>query len=342
MADSQLIHADSGAPAIGKGRRTALTAAATAAIGAVGVVLAKPAQAAAGSALLLGRSNSAGSSPTAVSSSTTGTAFGVTATAGHALVGAARLNNKFGILARNDATTSGTGGAMLADGKTNAGVVGRTANRNQYGVVALNSGATLGDSGALLAEGAANVGLVAFTHAPLGANGQPAIYGDGLAGGWASWMVGDEVVDGGLFAAFNLVGVQDPGNPANPISYREVVSGEDAVHTQSGRADLTAGSATVTVTASFLTAADLGAASTAVQLTAMDTAMPNLSATITTTGFTISGGAVTGSVSWTVTAPRRPPGTTAAAAAAGAKASTRLTSPVTRRKTGTPKRSSLT
>jgi hypothetical protein len=232
MTDSQLTHANPETTTARRGRRAVLTAGATAAIGAVGVALADPAEAAAGSPLLLGRSNSAGSSATAVSTTTTGTAFGVTATAGHGLVGVAKLNNKFGILGRNDATTAGTGGAVLADGKTNPGLVGRTANRNTYGIVALNTGTALGDSGALVAEGGVNVGVVAFTDAPAGANTQPALYADGGAGAWASWLIGDEIVDGTLFAAFSLVGVRDP---VNPIGYRPAVSGEDPVHTQSGR-----------------------------------------------------------------------------------------------------------
>jgi hypothetical protein len=334
MTDSHFTHATSETTIARRGRRAVLTAGATAAIGAVGVALADTADAAAGSPLLLGRSNSADSSPTAVSSTTTGTAFGVTATAGHGLVGVAKLSNKFGILGRNDATTAGAGGAVLADGKTNPGLVGRTANRNTYGIVALNTGTSLGDSGALVAEGGVNVGVVAFTDAPAGANSQPAIYGDGGVGAWASWLIGDVIVDGTVFAAVSLVGVRDP---VNPIGYREAVSGEDAVHTQSGRATLDGtGGATVSVSPTFLDAADLAAATTSVQLTAMGSAMPNLAATITATGFTISGGTANGSVSWTVTAPRLAPGTTAAAAAA--KASARRTSPAIRRTAAAPRR----
>ncbi len=336
MTDSQFIPANPETTTARRGRRAVLTAGATAAIGAVGMALADPAEAAAGSALLLGRSNSAGSSATAVSTTTTGTAFGVTATAGHGLVGVAKLNNKFGILGRNDATTAGTGGAVLADGKTNPGLVGRTANRNTYGIVALNTGTALGDSGALVAEGGVNVGVVAFTDAPAGANTQPAIFADGGAGAWASWLIGDEQLDGVLFAAVSMVGVHDAA-AANAVGYREVVSGESPIHTQSGRATLGATGATaVDLSATFLDAVDLPNATTSVQLTAMGSAMPNLAATITETGFAITGGAIAGSVSWTVTAPRR--ALTAVAAAAAAKTSAARTSPASRRTAGAPQR----
>lgn len=286
----------------GQGSRRALLAAGTtAALGAVGVALARPAEAAAGQALLLGRSNTSGSSATAVSSSTTGTAFGVTATAGHGLVGIARANSKFGHIARNDATTTGTGGALLGDGKANAGVVGRTANRNAYGIAGFNTGTAGGNSGAVLANGGSNVGLAAFTAAPAGVNAAPAIFADGGLGAWASWLIGDQVVDGFLFASRNLVGVQEPGNV---ITYRTVVSGESAQHVESGRVTLDlSGAGTVVLPAGYLAATSLGA-DTSVQLTAMGTAMPNLAATLTTTGFTVSGGVSGGSVSWTVSSPR--------------------------------------
>jgi hypothetical protein len=333
MTDSQSTQDTPETTTPRNGRRAALTVGATAAIGAVGVALAKPAEAAAGSALLLGRSNSSGSSPTAVTSTTTGTAFGVTATPGHGLVGVAKLNSKFGILARNDATTAGAGGAVLADGKTNSGLLGRTANRNAYGIVALNTGTALGNSGALVAEGGVNVGVVAFTDAPAGANTQPALYADGGAGAWARWLIGDEVVDGVLFAVVSMVGVRDSA-AANGIGFREAVSGETPVHTQSGRVTLNAlGNAAVDLSAAFLDETDLASSTTSVQLTAMGSAMPNLAATITATGFSISGGAGAGSVSWTVTAPRLALATTAAA-----RASAKGASPASRRTASAPRR----
>jgi hypothetical protein len=92
----------------------------------------------------------------------------------------------------------------------------------------------------------------------------------------------------------------------------------------------------VNVSTTFLDAADLAATSTSVQLTAMASPMPNLAATITATGFTISGGTAAGSVSWAITAPRLAPGSTAAAAAA--KAPARRTSPASRRTAGAPQR----
>lgn len=337
MTDFQPTQANPDTLSTRRGRRAALAAGATAAIGAAGILLARPADAAAGSPLLLGRSNSAGSSNTLVSSSTTSVAFAVRGTGGHAFIGDCTVAGRWSVYGRSLATTAGAGGAVRGDGHANVGVFGITTNQNQYGIVALNTSAAAGDSGALVADGGANAGVVAFTEAPAGVNANPAIYADGGAGAWASWLLGDEVLDGTLFAAFNLVGVQDT---ANGIGYREAVSGEDPVHTQSGRATLDgSGTATVAMTASFLDAANLTAATTSVQLTAMATAMPDLAATMTSNGFTITGGAASGSVSWTITAPRRAP--TTAAAAAGAKAGALLTSSKTmsaRRTTSAPRR----
>lgn len=305
----------------GQGSRRALLAAGTtAALGAVGVALARPAEAAAGQALLLGRSNTSGTSATAVSSSTTGTAFGVTATAGHGLVGVAKLSTKFGILGRNDATTVSSGGAILGDGRTNVGVVGRCTNRNNYAIAAVSSGTAGGNSGGLLANGGANFGVAAFTSAPAGANDRPALYAQGGASAWAGWMDGDLVVDGALFAQVSLVAAQ----AAAGLTYREVVSGETPKHTESGRVALdAAGNGTVTLSAGFLAAANLSLPSVSVQLTAMGTGMPNLAATVTATGISISGGAPNGDVSWSVSAPRHVPGAPLAAGVA-ARGTTRV------------------
>lgn len=296
-------------------RRTLLAAGTTAALGAVGVALARPAEAAAGDALLLGRSNSAGGSATSVASGTTGTAFGVTASAGHGLIGIAKLNSKFGILGRNDGATPGPGAAILAEGKTNVGLVSRTGNRDNYGLVALNT-STLAPapnasfSGALLSDGGrGGAGLVAFSSSPV-TNAVPALYAEGTVSGWASWINGDEQVDGGLFALFNLVGTQTPAG----VRYREAVSGDAPSHTASGRLTLDAtGNAAVTLPQTFRDSAQLSAA--AVLLTAMGTGMPNLAATVTATGFTVAGGAANGIVSWQVVAPRHVPGAAIPAAA---------------------------
>jgi len=336
MTDPQPSHTTPDAPATSmRGRRAALAAGATAAIGAVGVVLAGPAEAAAGGPLLLGRSNSSGGVKTTVSSSTTSVVLTASGSAGHGVLGSASSAAKWGLYGRNTATAAGAGGAIRGDGHSNIGVLGVTTSENTYGVAAINASTAPGNFGALLADGRANSGLVAFTNAPTGANSNPAIYADGGDGAWASWLIGDEFVDGGLFAAFNLIGVQDP---IDNIGYREAVSGEDPVHTQSGRAPIDdQGNGSVTVTASFLNAADLAAATTSVQLTAMGVAMPSLAATLTADGFTISGGAPSGSVSWTVTAARRPPAT-AALAAVGAKARTSSKVIAARRNASAPKR----
>src|SRR5262245_4251895 len=135
MTASQPTHADPD-PQTPRGRRAALTAGATAAIGALGVVLARPAEAKAGSPLLLGRSNISGSSGTLVSSTSTTAAFSARCTAGSALIGDTTSAAKWAVYGRNLASRAGAAGAVRGDGHGNVGVLGSTTNRDQYGIVA--------------------------------------------------------------------------------------------------------------------------------------------------------------------------------------------------------------
>ncbi|WP_088320163.1 hypothetical protein [Kineosporia sp. R_H_3] len=255
------------------GRRTVLAAGAAAAAGALGVALARPAEAAAGSALLLGRSNTSGGSGTTVASTSTGSAFYVKASAGNGILCDAASASKWAVYARSTATTAGTAGAVFG-------------------------------------KGGKNVGVQATTAAPVSpvSAQRPALYADGGAGGWGSLVVGDEVVDGAVFASFALTGVHDPSQTANGgVGYADVVSGAGGYHVATGTLTLGAATTTGTVTLdpAFRSAGDLGRAS--VQLTPMGQAMSGLYASLdAATGvLTVNGGVAAGVVSWTVSAPRK-------------------------------------
>jgi hypothetical protein len=291
------------------GRRALLAAGATAALGAVGVALARPADAAPGGPLLLGRTNTSATVSTVVTSTNSNYTLSSQATAGHAVLGDTTSNARNGVYGRNRSTTHGTGlpgAGVRGDGGRNVGVIGTTGNQNEYGIVGLNTAVAVGSAGAVVGDGTTNPGVVAFTEAP--AKSAPALYASG-ASGWAAWLDGEARVDGAL-----LVGV--PGATAGTTDYRPVASTEAAVHTTSGRATLDGtGAVTVTLPAAFLAAATVTAADAVVQLTAMDGAMPGLFATVTATTVGIAGGTAAGSVSWTITAPRKAaPGTLAVVA----------------------------
>jgi hypothetical protein len=128
-------------------RRSILKAAAG---GAAGVALGllghpAPAEAAAGSAMLLGKANSAGTGSTSLTTKSTsnslkvaqtGTGPGVSAT----VTGAART----ALTASNTATASGTGGAIVADGRKNHGLTATTAATARRAITARNTGGGTG------------------------------------------------------------------------------------------------------------------------------------------------------------------------------------------------------
>jgi len=109
------------------------------------------ADAAAGSSLILGASNSAGTSNTALTTTSTGSALKVTQSgSGYAL----------------DAYQSagaGTGTAIHASGGQNNGIVTKTSGKDKYALDALQQASAGGNGAAISASGGKNNGIVATT-----------------------------------------------------------------------------------------------------------------------------------------------------------------------------------
>ncbi|MGD0863645.1 MAG: hypothetical protein ABSA21_12980 [Candidatus Limnocylindrales bacterium] len=131
--------------------------------------LPRPAEAAAGGSLIMGSSNSAGTSNTSLTTDSTGTALLVTQTgAGTALRGSALAVNgiagfftsangsgvsgvtankdKYAVYGGNDATATGSGAAVRAAGEQNNGLVATTASASAYAIKATNTNTGTGPS----------------------------------------------------------------------------------------------------------------------------------------------------------------------------------------------------
>jgi hypothetical protein len=120
------------------------------------------AEAAAGGSLIMGASNSAGTTNTDLATNSTGTALYVhqnstgtavrgianngvagffTSSNGSGVSGVVANNTKYGVYGANDALTHGTGAAMRANGEQNHGLVATTADVNSYAIKATNTNA---------------------------------------------------------------------------------------------------------------------------------------------------------------------------------------------------------
>jgi hypothetical protein len=173
---------------IPRSRRALLAAAA----GGLGALLATalgrplPARGAAGSPLILGSTtNSAGTSNTALSTSSTGTALLVTqngsgtalrgsavgagsiagfftASNGTGISGVTGNPASYGVYGANDGAV-GSGGAVRANGQNSHGLVATTNHAQHYAVYAVQNAASTGDGAAILALAANNDGLVAVS-----------------------------------------------------------------------------------------------------------------------------------------------------------------------------------
>jgi hypothetical protein len=271
-------------------RRVVAAAGAAGVAAAVDVAGARPAGAAAGGALLLGRSNDAQNAPTWLYTTVSGIGVGV-------------VQNG-----------SGVAGQFL--GTANDGVVGLTRAGDRWGVHGTSLATSPGSGGAVRAEGGPNTGLFADTDPAV--HDVPALIavgGDGA--GTAQVARGTSYLDGDACLLRAWVGVG--GTSGERLAYAPLVSGERAQHTTSGRVALpSSGTATVTLPATFLAACD--EASLVVMLTPIGLAMSGLYVTTTSTGFVVKGG-LKGSVFWTATANRTvmdlPRPTPAAAALSG-------------------------
>lgn len=155
-------------------RRTALrVGAAGAAATAVGVALASDADAAAGQAVLQGRTNTVGTPGTVLTSSGTEISLTVRNTgAGAAAFFFGQNNNgfaggtgsgtKYGLSAANTGA-AGTGAAVAASGGNNTGILANTTNSDRFALEAVNLSPLSSLGGAVLADGGeANPAVVAI------------------------------------------------------------------------------------------------------------------------------------------------------------------------------------
>ncbi|WP_088288012.1 hypothetical protein [Kineosporia sp. A_224] len=288
-----------------RGRRTAIVAGATAALGVAGAALAAPAAAAAGAPVVLGRRSSSGGSRTTVVSTNPASTVRVVGSGGTGVIGDTDTALKWGVHGRNHGAAAAPGttvsrGGVRGEGRHAVGVRGDTDNPRLPGVWGLGSGAAPDGGAGVVGDGRSAAGVAAFTRAR-DLHPQPALYADGRQSPypWAGWFAGNVRVDGEVTADHLWVG-------AGPVNV-EVVSSEfdTPLHLTTGTARLGAdGTTFVEWFAFFADAADV--ATTTVQLTAASGPMPGLWAVVADGGFTINGGTPSGDVMWTATARRRP------------------------------------
>jgi hypothetical protein len=302
-----------------RGRRALLTTGATAALGALGIAVARPAEAAAGGAALLGRSNTSGGSTTTVSSSSPSGTFWSKATAGPAVVADTKAASKWAVLARNQSTVTGSAGAVRAEGGRNTGVHASTASNLTWAAHVVNTGAASDSApgGGLRVEGRNTLGLFVDTDPDVAdVPALTSIGGDGEFNGTALLASGSTYLDGKAMALRSYTGVLGPGatSDTNVLWYAPVTSGEADYHTVTETVALDgAGGATVDLAtdyaaayAAFPVAVDM--ATLRIQLTAVGAAMPDLHAVWTpdaaATSFGVAGGTASGTVHFTISAKR--------------------------------------
>ena len=252
------------------GRRAVLIAGATAAFGAVGVVSAGGAEAAA-RPVYLGLNNDARNRSTTIRVASTASGFRVYQT--------------------------GTGhGAYLEATRAN-GLGSSTGSSRHHGVHARNTSNMRGAGGAVRASIAATRAQVT----PRPVKNVPAVKATGGAGaGVALLAEGESYLDGDALALRSWVGVLDD---RGRLAYAPLVSGEQACHTAHGLVVLDAeGTREVSLGAAFVAAADLS--TLAVSLTPRGKAMPDLWADPTSSGFVVGGGRPWGRVFWMAFADR--------------------------------------
>jgi hypothetical protein len=167
-------------------RRALLTAGGVAAAAGAAAVVATPAEAATGSALILGRPN-AQSTTTTVTSTTTGVAMQVNAVGAAAsfqssgsngFAGGTTHKDHYGLSCSNKGTTAGAGAALAASGLRNTAIVANTDNAAKYVLDASNRGATAATpAGAVSAYGGIGDGVVAASAGdPTGFSGVTAFH----------------------------------------------------------------------------------------------------------------------------------------------------------------------
>jgi hypothetical protein len=299
--DAAHVATDADAPSR-RGRRALIAGAATAAVGALGVAIAKPADAAAGSALLLGRSNTSGSAQTVVASTNTTAAVNVRGSGGSGVLGDTDSRDRWGVHSRNTATSliGGAGGAVRGEGRNNTGVRGDTTNPDRHGLSAVNNAAASGLGTAVRANGRNNVGVWATADDI----NVPAVFADGAnSAGVAMAAFGFVDVEGPLFALNAQVGVISGPLNGGTIVEAFVASGTSAFHLH-GDSVTTAGvTMDVTPPVDFTDAADLSLAT--IMLTGRGEAIGGAYVgSKSATSFTIEGATPGQGIDYLVLAPR--------------------------------------
>jgi hypothetical protein len=188
-----------------------------------------PTEAAAGGSLVMGASNSAGTSNTDLATNSTGTALYVhqngtgtavrgianngvagffTSSNGSGVSGVVANNTKYGVYGGNDALTHGTGAAMRANGEQNHGLVATTASTSAYAIKATNTNAGTDSS--------AGAGIRVLSGGGTDAD----------IAGLALWPAAGE-----FCGAHGVVAVARPGDGAGVLAYSNSSSG---VYSSSG------------------------------------------------------------------------------------------------------------
>ena len=213
-----------------RSRRTILAGAIGGVAGLIGSRFVSPdrANAAAGGPVIMGAANDAGTTNTALTTASTGTAMLVTQNGtGTALLGVASSgiagfftssngtgvsgvtakDNQFGVYGANDAVTNGGGEAIRANGQQNHGLVATTANATAYAVKAINSAGgaifgwstTTGGNVGLHGQGDGDAGTGVYGLGSSDTGHNFGVFGQTFsANGYGVWSSGNAYVTGNL------------------------------------------------------------------------------------------------------------------------------------------------
>lgn len=259
------------------GRRALLAGGAVAAAGAAFFTTARPARAASGDPLLLGRANTA----------TGGTSLQATAS-----VSALTVYQK----------GSGNGAFLVSDGTT--GVTGRTLGPNAWATVVQNAATATGLGGGLRVEGRQNTAVFADVDTGELEAVAVAAFGGDPEDGAALFTRGMAMMDGDVLALRNYVGVV---NAQSQLDYAAVSSAQVPTHGLHGTLTLDArGTGEVELPGDFLAA--VRPQTMVVTLTPVGGAMPDLhivsAPTADSDGFAVAGGLAGAKVNYAARAER--------------------------------------
>jgi hypothetical protein len=288
-----------------------------AALLAGGLGRAKEARAAAGSPVIQGVNNNAGTSSTTLTSTSSGatltvnngigTALRATATAHDAIAGfftsyngpgfsAVTANRyKYGAYFANDAALEGNGAALRVSGKQNIGAVVTTSGSGTYALI-------VGAVNQAIHASAEGTGIYALSRGDGAVYG---VYGETLSpDGFGLYSQGDAHVNGTLSKSAGMFKIDHPLDPANKYLSHSFVESPDMLNVYSGTVVLSGdGEATVELPDWF----DALNGDIRYQLTAVGSAAPDLhvKTRFDRGRFTIAGGHAGQEVSWQLTGIRR-------------------------------------